>query len=68
MGFCFIAGLMVLFLWQENDLKKYKAWIQENTQNVDLDREKLTLIRKESKEKYFINIKDWKDLCICNQI
>jgi hypothetical protein len=41
---------MVLVLWQENDLKKYRLWVQENTQYV-YDVEKITLIRKESKEK-----------------
>lgn len=51
MGFSLIAGIMVLLLWQENDLKKYKAWVQENTQFVH-DPEKITLIRRESKEKY----------------
>jgi len=51
MCFSFIAGIMILFLWQENDLKKYRAWIQENTQYVSQDVEKITLIKKESKEK-----------------
>ena len=50
MGFSFIAGVMVLLLWQENDLKKYKLWVQDNSQYVH-DIEKVTLIRKESKEK-----------------
>jgi hypothetical protein len=51
MAFSFIAGVMMLFLWSENDLKKYKAWVQENTQFVKLDNDRITLIKKASREK-----------------
>ena len=37
MTFCFIAWIMILILWEENDYEKYKNWIYENNHHFDED-------------------------------
>jgi hypothetical protein len=45
MVFCFLAGILILLLWKENNFERYKDWINENNHHFD---DEQYLIKKES--------------------